>query len=73
MNKIRTNDDYLYEPYLQHGKDLKVYTVGVEYAHGETRKSPTLDGVVERDPDNKELRLLTRLSEYERKIAAKNM
>ncbi len=32
-------------------------------------KSPVVDGVVARDPDQKELRLLTKLTEEEREIA----
>lgn len=106
VNRLRTAGSYIYESLLLQGKDLKVYTIGPGYAHGEMRsaerraddsscdtqpdaprqtrslillflfrfplllrKSPVVDGVVARDPDQKELRLLTKLTEEEREIA----
>ena len=69
--EIRMNGDFIYEQLLEGGMDLKVYTVGPDYAHGETRKSPVIDGIVERDPDSKELRLPTPLTPNEHDIARK--
>ena len=47
MSTIRTNGSYLYEEFLPtDGFDIKVYTVGEDYAHAEARRSPSIDGVV---------------------------
>jgi len=44
---IRKDGSYIYEEFLPtDGFDIKIYTVGSEYAHAEARKCPTLDGVV---------------------------
>lgn len=53
------------------GTDVKVYTVGPEYAHAEARKSPALDGKVERDKDGKEVRYPVLLTAHEKLIARK--
>ena len=53
------------------GFDIKVYTVGEEYAHAEARKSPSLDGVVQRDANGKEVRYPVMLSFEEKEIARK--
>lgn len=46
-----------------------MYTVGPDYQHAEARKSPALDGKVERDSDGKEIRYPVLLSNREKMIA----
>ena len=71
INKIRRDKSYLYEEYLQtDGFDIKVYTVGENYAHAEERKSPSLDGKVERNK-GKEVRYPVNLTPTEKNIARK--
>jgi len=49
------------------GFDIKVYTVGADYAHAEARKAPSLDGKVQRDPKSgKEMRYPVNLSAWEK-------
>lgn len=43
--------------------------MGEEYAHAEARKSPALDGKVERDRGGKEIRYPVILSAHEKNIA----
>lgn len=50
---------------------LQVYTVGPDYAHAEARKSPALDGKVERDSEGKEIRYPVMLSAMEKLVARK--
>ena len=71
INKIRRDKSYIYEEYLQtDGFDIKVYTVGENYAHAEARKSPSLDGIVERSK-GKEVRYPVNLNPAEKDIARK--
>ena len=53
------------------GLCAQVYTVGPDYAHAEARKSPALDGRVERDQNGKEIRYPVILSAKEKLIARK--
>lgn len=69
-SRVRTSGSYIYEDFVPtDGTDVKVYTVGYDYAHAEARKAPALDGVVERDRDGKELRYPVILSARDKHIA----
>ncbi|KAL3318692.1 Inositol hexakisphosphate and diphosphoinositol-pentakisphosphate kinase 1 [Cichlidogyrus casuarinus] len=72
FSKIRRDRSYIYEEFMAtDGTDVKVYTVGDDYAHAEARKSPALDGKVERDHDGKEVRYPVILTPREKIIAKK--
>eukprot|EP00095_Tigriopus_kingsejongensis_P003820 maker-scaffold278_size225338-snap-gene-1.22 protein:Tk03820 transcript:maker-scaffold278_size225338-snap-gene-1.22-mRNA-1 annotation:"inositol hexakisphosphate and diphosphoinositol-pentakisphosphate kinase-like isoform x8" len=69
---VRKDGSFIYEDFMPtDGTDVKVYTVGPDYAHAEARKSPALDGKVERDSEGKEVRYPVILSNKEKLIARK--
>ncbi|KAL8432261.1 hypothetical protein ACSSS7_004721 [Eimeria intestinalis] len=72
IHQVRKDGIYLYEEFLPtFGTDVKVYTVGPLFAHAEARKSPSVDGVVCRSADGKEVRYPVILTEIEKCIAFK--
>ncbi|GAX21470.1 inositol-hexakisphosphate/diphosphoinositol-pentakisphosphate 1-kinase [Fistulifera solaris] len=70
INEVRRDGSYIYEEFVEtQGTDVKMYTVGPEYGHAEARKSPTVDGKVERNSDGKEVRFPVILTYREKEIA----
>ncbi|CAH0551018.1 unnamed protein product [Brassicogethes aeneus] len=71
-SRVRKTGSFIYEDFMPtDGTDVKVYTVGPDYAHAEARKSPALDGKVERDREGKEIRYPVILSNVEKLISRK--
>ncbi|KAK2194477.1 bifunctional VIP1 [Babesia duncani] len=70
LHSVRRDGMYIYEEFMStFGTDIKVYTVGCMFAHAEARKSPSLDGKVDRYADGKEVRYPVILTSREKTIA----
>jgi inositol-hexakisphosphate/diphosphoinositol-pentakisphosphate 1-kinase len=70
INEVRRDGSYIYEEFVEtQGTDVKMYTVGPEYGHAEARKSPVIDGKVERNSEGKEVRFPVILTYREIEIA----
>jgi inositol-hexakisphosphate/diphosphoinositol-pentakisphosphate 1-kinase len=70
ISEVRRVGSYIYEEFVEtQGTDVKMYSVGPEYGHAEARKSPAVDGKVERNQDGKEVRFPVILTFREKEIS----
>ena len=72
VSNVRRDGSYVYESFVKcmsHQRDIKVYTIGMDYSHAESRVAPTTGEKVQRTHYGREKRFAVKLTHEEHMFA----
>mgnify|MGYP003639645601 CR=1 FL=1 len=74
VSSVRRDQSYIYEKFIKcknAQRDIKVYTIGMDYAHAESREAPTTGEKVKRTMQGRERRFIVKLTRDELTYASR--